>query len=952
MKKQLSILQTFLVTCLLLVIGGGSSLAETKSGSWDLTKNSSDWTATGNETYFKQPYGYKKVNGTLTNKNIADFKVSGITEIKVGFKCLQNGDITSKLTIYLVDADGKPIGDGQEVTPVNASAASSTKYQYATFASNFAGATGFMMKVTTFGKNILINGAEYTVTYTPKTVSSLDVSGSFTDLWQGDAFNTTGITVKAKYTDEPEETEEDVTSKCSYTGCDMNTAGDQTVSISYGGVTVQKAATVQTIANTEETAYTVTEAKSLIDKGKDLKTPVFVKGILSKIANAWTSKNGYLSFFVSEDGTTSSDQFELYKNYKAANNTKYTSASECPAVGDEVVGCGTLIKYNSTYELNAGNYIVSLKRKTDFTIENAAVKNGETITPVVTTNIPGGTYTISYVSDNSSIVVNSDGALKAVGVGSAQVTATISADGYRTASTTFEVTVTTNASLSSIAISGAPTKTEYFVGESFDTEGLIVTATYDDASTADITSVADLKIDPATFTSDGNIEVSVTATYKEKSSVVKYSVTVSKNKSSISIANIAIEKGKTFTIAPTTIPENAPLTYTILNGESVISIEGNVITALAAGDATVKAEYEGSSEYKESSVEFNVNVYAAVSIDLTKDETTTATEEEMTWVNDLVTIKAIKGSSSKTAANNYYPGSIGNNYKSTRFYKGHTLSFTPMNGDTIKFVVYEATTDDYATAMAKNSTWKNAAASVSGNTVTITPEDGAKEFYATIGATTGGTSFKIVYTELVRIITLPGKSGGSYYGTYSNKNSNVKITMDGKNGVKVSTVTVSGGQLLKTECTGGLVAKGEGVLICSPTSNVTVTNIYTDVEKNADNNLVATPFVASTDGEVGYKYYRMTYNNIDAESGLGFYWGAANGAAFDVAAEGKAILKVSEEKSSGAKGFSFIWDDTNAIRDIEVAPVDSNAIYNMQGQRVNANAKGLLIKNGKKYISK
>ena len=71
-----------------------------------------------------------------------------------------------------------------------------------------------------------------------------------------------------------------------------------------------------------------------------------------------------------------------------------------------------------------------------------------------------------------------------------------------------------------------------------------------------------------------------------------------------------------------------------------------------------------------------------------------------------------------------------------------------------------------------------------------------------------------------------------------------------------------------------------------------------------------------------------------------------------MAAKGKAILEVSEEESNGAKGFSFIWDDTNAIRDIEVAPVDSNAIYNMQGQRVNASAKGLLIKNGKKYISK
>lgn len=596
MKKQLSILQTFLVTCLLLVIGGGSSLAETKSGSWDLTKSSSDWTATGNVSYFSQPYGYKKVNGTLTNKNIEDFKVSGITEIKVGFKCLRNGATTSKLTIYLVDADGKPIGEGQEVTPENASSASSTTYQYATFTSNFTGATGFMMKVTTFGKNILINGAEYTVTYTPKTVSS-------------------------------------------------------------------------------------------------------------------------------------------------------------------------------------------------------------------------------------------------------------------------------------IAISGTPTKKEYFVGESFDTNGLKVTATYDDASSADVTSNADFHCTPATFTSYGNVEVSVKATYKEVSSdVKKYPITVCLSKT----------------------------------------------------------------------------------IDLTKDETTTATTEEMTWVNDVVTIKSIRTSSGNTAANNYYPGTKDKTYTSTRFYTDNTLSFTPMNGNTIKFVVYEATSEKYATAMAKSSTWKNAKTSVSGTTVTITPKDGAEVFSATIGGATGGTSFKIGYTTepVSTIITLPGKSGELYYGTYSNNNSNVKITVDSENIVEVSTVTVLEGQLLKTERTDGQVAKGEGVLICSTTPNVTVTNISTSVTKDAYNNLVATPFVASTDGEVGYKYYRMTYNNTAEESGLGFYWGAADGAAFDVAAEGKAILKVSEEESSGAKGFSFIWDDTNAIRDIEVAPVDSNAIYNMQGQRVNASAKGLLIKNGKKYISK
>lgn len=152
-----------------LLIGAGNAWGTTKTGSWNLTSTSTAWEASGNETYFSQPYGYKKVNGTLLNKSIADFSTAGITEIKVGFKCLQNGATTSKITIYLVDKDGNTIGDGVEVTPVNASAATNTTYQYATFTTNLTNATGFMMKVTTFGKNILVNGAEYTITYSEQT---------------------------------------------------------------------------------------------------------------------------------------------------------------------------------------------------------------------------------------------------------------------------------------------------------------------------------------------------------------------------------------------------------------------------------------------------------------------------------------------------------------------------------------------------------------------------------------------------------------------------------------------------------------------------------------------------------------------------------------------------------------------------------------------------------------
>ena len=77
---------------------------------------------------------------------------------------------------------------------------------------------------------------------------------------------------------------------------------------------------------------------------------------------------------------------------------------------------------------------------------------------------------------------------------------------------TYEGSDTPDKTLISLAISGTPTKTEYETGEEFDPAGLVVTGTYDDESTADLTNAADWTFDPATFTSTSQTSVSVTAT--------------------------------------------------------------------------------------------------------------------------------------------------------------------------------------------------------------------------------------------------------------------------------------------------------------------------------------------------------------------------------------------------------------------------------------------------------
>ncbi len=74
-----------------------------------------------------------------------------------------------------------------------------------------------------------------------------------------------------------------------------------------------------------------------------------------------------------------------------------------------------------------------------------------------------------------------------------------------------EESTTPTKTLESIAVSGTPTKTTYYVGEEFDHAGLTVTGTYDDASTDEITSEITWKVTPSPLTA-GTTSVDVVAT--------------------------------------------------------------------------------------------------------------------------------------------------------------------------------------------------------------------------------------------------------------------------------------------------------------------------------------------------------------------------------------------------------------------------------------------------------
>lgn len=193
-------------------------------------------------------------------------------------------------------------------------------------------------------------------------------------------------------------------------------------------------------AGTAEDPYTVADARNAIDANTGV-TNVYATGIVSEIVTAYNNQFGNISYNISVDGTTTSDQLQAYRG-KSYNGADFTSEDDIQ-VGDEVVVYGTLKKYEDTYEFEAGNQLVSLKRKkSDATIlvGDASVVYGTTFT-IDTEVIKGGEITVT--SGNTAIATVSGLTITPVAVGSVEITVTTAEnDYYKAGSETFTLTIT------------------------------------------------------------------------------------------------------------------------------------------------------------------------------------------------------------------------------------------------------------------------------------------------------------------------------------------------------------------------------------------------------------------------------------------------------------------------------------------------------------------------------
>lgn len=467
-----------------------------------------------------------------------------------------------------------------------------------------------------------------------------------------------------------------------------------------------------------------------------------------------------------------------------------------------------------------------------------------------------------------------------------------------------------------------------------------------------------------TYTEDPNIEVGATVVgygtlllYKKTQEeiyefaagnyLVEYNAPVEKVLKSIAISGEATKttyfEGETFDptglVATATYDDES--TRVVTNGVKWTCTPATL--TLGATEVNVTATYGEKTASKTVAVTVT-EAPKMVDIDLTKDQTTTATTDKLEWLGEFVTVTANKAANG-TNANNYYPGTEGKEYTSTRFYKNSTLTFTPAPFVVLGEITYVATASKDETAIKYagvmgNSTWTNATAKADGKIVTITPIDGIKPVSAKISDTTGGKSFSIKYSLANEIsLGLVAKSNDTYYATFSSACACEFV------GAEVFTVSVEGENIVLNEVANKQVPANTGVLVKSTANAVTVTRLESAPAIEGTNLLKP----ASEKMTEGFKFYKLAYDNYTEKTGLGFYWGAENGGAYTVK-PGLAYLAVPEAQAANVKGFSFDGTQTS-INGVE-ATTAKGAIYNLNGQRVEKAQRGIYIQNGKKFIVK
>ena len=203
------------------------------------------------------------------------------------------------------------------------------------------------------------------------------------------------------------------------------------------------------------------------------------------------------------------------------------------------------------------------------------------------------------------------------------------------------------------------------------------------------------------------------------------------------------------------------------------------------------------------------------------------------------------------------------------------------------------------------------------------------------------------YTTTKAPINVDGK-GITYWSTFYASNN--RLLPEGVTAYAVKSNNDGRAQLVKVAEGGQVIPGGQGYLLSTAKENgFYLTPSDGEAVAAPAENLLMGSDEAHTFNKAGYKYYILGKSGDDC----GFYWQKGTGGNCVNNAAHKAFLRV--PASSEAKFLSFTFgEETTGINGITAgdAEQDDTALYNLAGQRVAKGYKGLVIKNGKKYLVK
>lgn len=531
--------------------------------------------------------------------------------------------------------------------------------------------------------------------------------------------------------------------------------------------------------------------------------------------------------------------------------------------------------------------------------EGKTMHVGDTYTNIATASLPTGALpAVMYTSSRPAVAtVDASGRVVALAVGTTTITASVAAvDGqYRQASASYTVEVAMP-TLQSIAVTTEPAKKDYNEDETFDDTGLILTATYANGFTRQVTGYT---INPTTLLPGTTL---VTISYTEGA------VTATTTVDGITVVALpryaarffagGVQCGDTQMLRegqPIVFPEApAQLFGKSFQGWSLSTIDGTTATAptfvsqAAMGTApadfyAVYATVSGTAldySFTIKNTDLPSKSYAAA--DGPHTVTARCTTDNSKTLTVGYTTSYVFQNPSTDPSKLQWKTSVGTLYNTTDLGTIKSVSLANASNIITYYGATERPTSDTQTGVGKgffNISAGSSTGTASSITVTFTHDDTTTTDYC---------------TTLAASLTIAAEctDGEMYYSTYSNPYSWL-VPED----LVVMEVGIEEGRLLVVAYDpGSVVPGGTGVMVASQASG-TYTIPLTDAPGQHPDGVTSAlrpsgPAGISADAmaaaDAACSYYRLTMHE---GTKIGFWWGAPGGAPFSLAA-GKAYLVV------------------------------------------------------------